>query len=369
MNEEPEMPTISGEIDFTSLYRLSQAHDLAHLVWVGLQKNNVSVPEKARQAFGKQTTVAVYRDIRRSSAIDEFRQIMADAGIPFILLKGATIAALYPESWMRTSADVDALVPESDFRKTLTILNRAGMKRICETQHDVTFETRDHVHLELHHTLIEESRNEKAFLLLKNVWETARKREDNTSEYVLPDEVVYAYYVAHMAKHLVNGGCGVRSILDLWLLNHKVDFDPAEREKALEAGGLVRFEEKARAVAEIWFSGEKDDSSLSDLESFILNGGAYGTIEQGVAFRSQSAKSKPLYYLNRVFPSFEQMKTSYPALKKAPILLPGCWVARWLKLLDPKKRHKAVHEIEVERSLGEEKTRRIDALLDDLGLR
>ena len=57
-----------------------------------------------------------------------------------------------------------------------------------------------------------------------------------------------------MAKHFVStGGCGIRPFLDIWVLNHKIDFNREKREKLLSDGGLDVFAKQAELLSEVWF--------------------------------------------------------------------------------------------------------------------
>ena len=59
-------------------------------------------------------------------------------------------------------------------------------------------------------------------------------------------------------------------------------------------------------------------------------------------------KAKLRYFLHLVFPNYAYMKTHYPILAKAPILLPLWWMVRWVDvLLHQRKRAKtALHRFD-----------------------
>ena len=100
------------------------------------------------------------------------------------------------------------------------------------------------MHVELHYTLIEDHVMPKANDVLSEVWENSLPGPDGGR--VMTDEMFYFYHVAHMAKHFGNGGCGIRPVLDLWLLNRKQGFTKDKRDALLSRGGLLDFERGRR---------------------------------------------------------------------------------------------------------------------------
>ncbi|MBP5294473.1 MAG: nucleotidyltransferase family protein [Lachnospiraceae bacterium] len=357
---------IPADTDFSALYSLSAKHDLAHLVGYALDKHKVDVPRETRALFRKQYTLAVFRDVKRSAAINEIRTLFRSAGIPFILLKGAVLLDLYPESWMRTSCDVDILVRKDDFDQVVNLCLSTGMTQTFETEHDVSFNTNEEYHIEIHHTLLDEGKT--GFSELQDVWDASVPAADGECEHIMSDEMFYFYHIAHMVKHLQDGGCGVRPFLDLWLLNHIKEFDPEKRQKLLERGGLSLFAAKASELSEVWFSGETANEDMMRFGRYIMDGGVYGTKKQAIAQKKTKGESRYQYYKNRVFQPYDQIKHNYPILKKAPVLLPAVWVVRWFKVLDPKTRARVKYEVESERDISDNEVEQVSQLMKQLGL-
>ena len=113
---------ITGE-SAEELYRISNAQDLAHLVSFALEENGLLLPGRdADGKFKKKLLAALYRseviEHERSSLCD----LLEEAKIPHIPLKGAVIRDYYPETWMRTSADADILIPKNRLEDAISIL-------------------------------------------------------------------------------------------------------------------------------------------------------------------------------------------------------------------------------------------------------
>ena len=56
-------------------------------------------------------------------------KIMTEAGIPYVILKGAASAAYYPDPIMRAMGDVDFLIDSEDVERTCKVLEEKGFKR------------------------------------------------------------------------------------------------------------------------------------------------------------------------------------------------------------------------------------------------
>ena len=86
------------------LYKLSKAHDLAHLVGDALIKNDLIGNDEIKEKYQKQVMIAIYRYEKINYELNRLRSALNEARIPFIPLKGSVLRQYYPEPWMRTSS-------------------------------------------------------------------------------------------------------------------------------------------------------------------------------------------------------------------------------------------------------------------------
>ncbi len=229
-NEKIVLPQASAQL-LIQLYQLSKAHDVVHLIGDALNKSGVfeKLPDdmqeneraaivKVKENFDKQIFTAVYRYESINYELEQICQALKKANISFIPLKGSVIRRYYPEPWMRTSCDIDILVKETDLSRAVDVLS-VSLKYTSgeKTSHDIKMHSENGVHLELHDSLIESDVVGKADIPLQNVWNYAQ-RVEQTSQYTLIDEMFYYYHIAHMAKHFIHGGCGIRPFVDLFYL-------------------------------------------------------------------------------------------------------------------------------------------------------
>ena len=171
-----------------------------------------------------------------------------------------------------------------------------------------------------------------------------------------------------MARHFAAGGCGIRSFLDLWLLDAQ-QCDDAARLAMIESAGLSAFLRAARDLCRRWFDGEENhDPHLLAVERFVLFGGAYGSKHNYVTLQQKKRGGKFGYILSRLFIPYEQMKYIYPVLQKAPVLLPIFWVWRWIEHLLRGGAKRSAEELRRNQSLSAEERDSVDQMMRKLGL-
>ena len=355
--------------ELEKLYELSKSHDLAHIVGNSLIKNGLVSDPELKAGFKKQIMTAVYRYEKLQYELTRLKDVLNEAKIPFIPLKGSVIRKFYPEPWLRTSCDIDVLVKEKDIERASELLTeRMSYKKERKGSHDVSLFSESGIHLELHYSLIEEKRIENAELLLQSVWDHAAAVSD-TYEYILSDEMFYYYHIVHMAKHFVEtGGCGIRPFLDVWVLNHRIDFDREKREKLLSDGGLDVFAKQAEFLSEVWFGNAEHTEISKQMEEYILRGGVYGTSTNRVAVQQQKRGGKVKYALSRIFIPYDVIKFHYPILQKHKWLTPIMEVRRWGKLIFCGHLKRTVNELKYNGTISEDSAAEARTLLKNVGL-
>ena len=346
---------------------LARRHDLTHLLALGL-KNNGPLDEQSRE-LETEMFRAAFRCEQLSYELERICRTFEDAQIPFIPLKGSVLRPYYPEPWMRTSCDIDVLVREQDLDRAIAALSKTLSYQIGEISlHDVQIRTPNGQHIELHRNLIEDHRVNRAAEVLASVWDTAAPRSGWTYWLEMPDELFYFYHIAHMAKHLDNGGCGIRPFLDIWVLTHRVPYDPEKRKQLLADGGLTEFASQAERLTEVWFGAAAHDDATRRLERYILIGGVYGTADNKLSVQQARSGGKLRYACSRIWLPYEKLKTHYPSLDGRPALLPLYEIYRWGRLLFCGGVTRSVTELRINNSIGKERAEEAGRLFSELGL-
>ena len=338
------------------IFALAKKHQIQHLVSCYLYA--LGDVRLAKRFFSSVTFT-----VQQVRSADELSQALSVAKIRHVPLKGTVLRKLYPEDWMRNSCDIDVLVKDGDLEAAGRVLEALGYTKLDGlSAHDVTY-TRGRIHVELHYLLLEEYRLPDVSRVLSEVWEHCEFGGGFVG--TMSDEFFYFYHIAHMAKHFELGGCGIRTVLDTWVLNHCCDFNEAARGSLLVRGGLDKFDKCMRALADSWFCSDGGNASET-LERFVLTGGAYGNVRNGVMVSKQMNGGRLSYLLHRLFAPYSQLKRYYPSLDGKPYLLPFYELRRWFDALRRDKR-KYFYELG-ENIKRDEHSEKIGVMLNELGL-
>ena len=362
-----ELKTACTPEALAEVCRVTDRHDLTHLI--GQAANKLGLPDCDAIAKAKQTAMyALMRYMRLDFDCQQAYGVLEQAQIPFLPLKGAVMRAEYPEPWMRTSCDVDILVPEAQLEAAAKALADAGFAVGEKTDHDIQVRTPSGCILELHYDTIQERYDETggSRQVLARIWEDATPKTPGSFHMVMSDAMFYFYHMAHMAKHFSVGGCGIRSVLDVWLLCRK-PHDAAARQALLQEGGMDKYARGMEALSRYWFDGETPDAMTRSVNDYILRGTLYGDNENRAALGQARSGGKFKYLLTqRIFMPYEYLKDEYPVLKTHKWLTPLYQPVRWGRMLFSGRLGRTVAELKA--NAGTADTATAGQILDHLGL-
>jgi len=351
------------------LYALSKSHDMAHIVAQGLFDLGILGEDEFSAKFQKQQMLAVYRYQKINYELRRVCSTLDEEKISFVPLKGSVIRRYYPEPWMRTSCDIDILVHEEDLKRASLVLSeKLAYENKGKSSHDISFFSQNGIHVELHYDTVEEGRAKQANRILSDIWEYAVPQNACGGNYILADEMFYFYHIAHMAKHFEEGGCGVRPFLDLWILDHCIAHDQIARDSLLEQGGLLLFANASRRLSAVWFDCANFDETTEQLQAYILQGGVYGVLDNRVAAQQKKQGGKIRYVMSRIFLSYDALKYIYPVLKKHRWLMPIMQICRWFRLLRKDRMKRSIYELNVNKTMSQDKIYETSNLFTKLGL-
>ena len=355
---------------FEDAYSLAVKHDLGHLVGKALSilgSPESDVIKKSRTAILQ----AIFRYERMNCEFEKICEILESANIPHIPLKGAILRTYYPEEWMRTSSDIDILVREDNLDEAVAILKyKLKYTGSRKSDHDFSLYSPNGIHLELHYDTVEKRyANDCSRTVLMQIWDRSFLQQGKNYCRCLTDEMFYFYYIAHTAKHFETGGSGVRSILDIWVMNHRIEYDRDARENLLKQGGLLKFARALEQLSEAWFSGELPSDKTDQLSKYILKGGVYGNTENRATLGQAKMGGRIKYILlRRVFMPYEYLKAEYPVLNKHVWLFPFCQVVRWIRMIQSGAMSRHIGEILSNIKVRKENREAVFEMLQELEL-
>jgi hypothetical protein len=362
--ENCKLENVSNE-EILSIYELAKLHDLAHVVAEWCFKNSVM---PTNHVFIQKQVHAFQRSEQMKNVILNVSNVFEEEKIAFIPLKGSVLRDYYPNPAMRTSCDIDILIKKSDLKRAEKVLiQKLGYSPFHRDTHDIAFTSPDNVNLELHFDLIEKNVVGSAEKPLTKVWDSVILKENSKYHYLLSDELFYYYHIAHMAKHFLLGGSGIRSIMDVWVLNNKVSFDKEKRDSLLKKGGLLTFANKMEELSEIWFGTNKNSEGFETIESFLIFGGTYGNIQNQAVIKSQKKSNKLSYLLSRIWVPYDTLKFEYPSLNGRRYLTLFYQIKRWFKFIFLGKKRRE-QEKEINSVVTNTNSQKAREMLDFLGL-
>lgn len=347
-----------------ALYSLADHHDLAHVIYSSLYKCGLKKDDALYSKFEQKAIMSVYRNEQIKYAFAQICDTFDRVSIPYIPLKGSVIRPYYPQESMRTSCDIDILVKEENLKAAIDALVQKGFRCGERNYHDVSLFSDANVHLELHFNIQENI--DKLDTVLKDAWQYARLTEGSRNKFT--DEFFVFHMFAHMSYHFLSGGCGIKPLMDIWIMEHKMGITYESAKELLEKAGIFQFATEISNIAEICFSGKPKDEFSDTILSYILSGGVYGTSQNKIAVKKSKLKSTLLYALQRLFMPYKSMVILYPILHKLPFLLPFCWIARWCKMLFGGKAKHTIRELKTVNNVSYSKTKSISQICERLGL-
>lgn len=350
------------------LLAIAKQHDVAHLIGLGLEQNALLDGDHAyRDRLRKASIMAVYRYENLQYERDRLSQLFAAAQIPFVALKGAVISQYYPQPWMRTSGDIDVLVPESDVDRAVALLVQEGWTVKGHKQyHDVALYAPSGVLLELHFSIKENTPGIDT--LLEQVWDYSTPLADQPFAYRQTNEYLLFHLLAHASYHFVHGGPGIKPMIDIWLLQQKLAYDDGQLRRFCATCGIETFYDRVLDLIDVWFGQGEHTDVTRQMEHYIVTGGVYGSADHAAAVQQVQTGGKAKNVMRRIFMPYNDLKIQYPTLENRRWLLPVYQLARWGRLLTKGRLNRSIKELKVQQSVDKETAAGTKRLLEQVGL-
>lgn len=325
--------------DFNKLYKLAQNHRVTAMVAPAVLKCSFA-DSQIKGAFSKE----LFKTSARYTAQDRERQELSaefsEAGIHHCFLKGSKVGAYYKNPDCRFMLDMDLYVEPEKFSQAEKILVSRGYEvNTFGDDKDTGYIKKPFLIVELHKELKYDY--DKGYTYYKGAFE--RMVCTDGCAMSMTDEDFYVYILSHTAHHFATAGTGIKSIVDHYYMNKnlKPKCDESILKNALNEIGLQQFGNEMDKLCEFWFEDGEGDSLTEETSRYILLSGVFGNETNSYlsgVIRGEYGTDKNNYFLKRLFPSLKNMKTRYPVLKKAPVLLPLFWCIRIAtSLLNPKR--------------------------------
>ena len=351
----PQEDVLTG-IDLNQLLARAQDHSVAAMVCFALEKTQAFAA--ADSAVQKQWQDAKNKAIRKNLLLDtERRAILQEldaAGIWYAPLKGSILKDWYPQFGMREMSDNDILYDGSHQEEVHEVFLRRNYEvKNYKIGFVDEYDKPPIYYYEMHTALFSHD-----MPALCDYYATVKDRlrlvPGTRCEYAFTPEDFYVFVLAHAYKHYSNGGTGVRTLADVYVMHQHFGgaLDTAYVRQQLEQLGCTAYERDSRILAEKLFGTVRASAEITLTEAetamlqYQLGASTYGTTRNAINNRlSELAPSemhgsfsvKLKYCLARLFPGFSYIKGAYPELyptfRKCPLLFPPFWVWRFFRRL------------------------------------
>lgn len=341
-------------------------YDLMPIISSAILQSGIELSSKVRDKLIKEQMFSIVRHEQIIHDVKTIKQVLNDANVDFILLKGAYIRNLYDNPQFRTSCDIDILIRRSQIKAAKKALIKAGFKKQPNEIYVFKFISASGIGVDVHYSL-KGGYNKAITDTLELAWDKAVKVNGNEYEYKFNLEFFMFYFLSHTQKHF-NKGCGIKPFIDLKILNEKLEYDKDKLNELLKANGLLQFYDGLLALNEVWFNGAEHSELTLLMDEFIFDGGVYGSIENDVAVKRIKGKDKKGFVSQRLFLSFDELSGFYPNLAKHKWLMPFYQVKRWFKVFRKGKIKKTATELNVAKTVDEQKIEKTKKMMEKLNL-
>ena len=339
--KKERIETVPDGLDYKQLYTLCATHSMSTVVFKALEKVKEKILPQFLAAIQRSVNRHVMLDVQSGYDIETVLSAFEKRGLKYMPLKGYHLKKLYPSSDMRYASDWDVLIDVNELKEVRELVEELGLatKRHDE-HHDIVYYPTTRTIFELHKTIFV-GPLEQYFGVENKGFDRASVRDGYKCFYELDREIFYISLLGHSAYHFAeSAGVGIRHLTDIYLYRKAYKLNEEYLNEQLDLCGLRQFKEQFEKVANYFFEdGKADEFTLKlakhILESSLLANESKKSASDVAANASQindkKAKSKSIW--KKIFLPTEQMKFSYPVLKKAIILLPIFHVVRWVQVL------------------------------------
>ena len=275
----------ASTVDWSAVLAEAQRHKVTALLYPAIRSMN-GVPEAI---FNKVCGTAIAVATASEAMLKEQRRILdllEARQIPCAVLKGTSVAYLYPHPELRTIGDIDILVDEENLDEACKALQADGFAPSYTAEKHLCLQ-KGAVWVEMHRMVSVFPESEKGRFTKQTMAEALHHIQTAEIDSVRFPMLSGAYQIiallAHMEQHLATSGIGLRQVCDWAVTAHALRncFD-GETLALLERCGLLRFArimtrlcEKYLGLPPCAWSAEAPDALVDAMLADILVGGNF----------------------------------------------------------------------------------------------
>ena len=344
--------------------------------------------------FGEETNNKYYALVMQSLANNERRMFFLGklskelnaTGIEHCVMKGISLASIYPMPELRISGDVDILIDPADEKRVMRFLEE---RNFVVTERDKNSQNFTAKHpkaglFEIHVKLFDSEFDKyvlKGKFGVKESYDVMITPDGNSFNILGKNDGLY-FVASHMIKHFVKDGLGLRQISD-WLLyvekyRNEVQLDSFN--SVIRELGFEKFMNAIYSVGNEYFkmNFEAEYESPEDILSDMDEGGSFGHNDiDRTRYKARllnnlygkgetEIKSNASARIVRLaFPSKRFLvQKGFMKETNGVLMIPVGWIKRWLDVIF-KGKIKKVKSISGKSEINEEKFKKRHKILSD----
>ena len=330
------------EVDWKAVFDECKAQSVISLAFSVLPKREV--PQKIYAHWKALVNENLAVNSKISYAHTMLNDLLNQASIPYVILKGCASAEYYDDPLLRTMGDVDFLVSEKNIKQVDKLLENQGFV-FNNSFHEIerAYE-KDGVILELHWNITGIPGGKTGELLeniFKDIFEKSELKHFDLAEYYSPSSFHHGLVMLlHVARHMITGGIGLRHFCDWAVFVDKVgkDFVPLFEDK-LKQVGLWRFAQIMTQFCTLYlglpqqeWAGISDKQLLDQLKDDVFAGGNFGHKDLSradeakfITSRKKGGVNNDSNLMQAVLSANEIVRKHWKFADKVPIVYPAGW--------------------------------------------
>lgn len=335
--------------EWQQIYEEALAHQIHLLIFSEAYKQGNLVNPALFENWKNITIYHVLKSIDACSKIGDLLNDLEKANIPVIVLKGLHYKYLYSNPDLRPMGDIDLFTKREFINTASEIIQNYGYIKINkknEPKH-ITFVHENYIPIELHFSLYTVEKRKVEINFNNVIWNSIERFSANGATFLVPsnfDQIIYC--CIHMTNHFGKGGFGLRQLSDFNILIRKsidsINWD--ELIKQAYTYGIGKFMEVMLYICNTYFNLDVPDyiirkyisetNTISNMMEAIFDSGVFGTknltisSNRSLATYISNRKSSKFSKLRFLFPSSDNLRSTYSYAQKSKILLPVAWVHR-----------------------------------------
>lgn len=352
--EKPEL----NIVDVNALVEEAKAQAVFPLAFsVFCEDLKVALPAEKYANLDSQYFGNLMNTVRVQTEHGELHEIMQEAGIPYVTMKGCASAAYYPEPELRSMGDVDFLVHEEDIPLGIKALEDHGFQR---DQYEFT--TNQSAYLrppmttwEIHKSpsgIPKGPEGEAIKRELSDIIEKAELCDIDGSQFYVPCKYHHGLILLlHKISHMTTSGIGLRHLCDWAVFESSFSNDEFIQmyEKKLKPFGLWRFAQIMTLVCEKYLGAPErewaHDSSiklqqLNEIIEDVFAGGNFGHKDENrqreikyLTDRKKERLGDKNIMMQAAASLNQKVYVNHRVIKKYKVLLPVGWIIEGGKYL------------------------------------